>query len=199
MVTEQTKKHFNKVSKVWENKIWVNDDVFDKEVIEFANFGKNDIVLDVGIGTGALAKKLKVAEVFGLDISAGMMEKCPIPRHRLILGNGENIPFLDDTFDVVMCRNLLKHSLAPLKILSEMNRVLKPKGKILIIESTPLKKEHCEIPTIAVRIVDIKLKTHRIQLSMKLDDSSEEKQGNMDLSRIKVSGNITFRQKKKKN
>lgn len=51
---------------------------------------------------------------------------------------------------------------------------------------------------IDVRIVEIKLKTHRIQLSMKLDDNPEEKQGNMDISRIKMSGNITFRQKKKK-
>src|SRR3989338_2528023 len=154
MIEKETAQHFNDVSPVWENKIWVNDEDFDKKTIEFAQFKGDEIVLDIGIGTGALAQKLPVKEMYGLDISQGMMERNPLPRQRLVIGNGEKAPFMDNTFDVVTARNLLKHVEDPIVVIKEMRRVLKPKGKLLIIESIVYNEEDREIPTKALRVVE---------------------------------------------
>lgn len=150
----KTSNHFDDIAHVWENKVWVNSHDFDTLILEFAELKGNEIGVDCGIGTGALAKKFNVKEMLGLDISKGMMASVEFPKQRLIVGSALDMPFLDNSFDFITGRNLLKHTNKPLQILKEMNRVLKPGGKLLIIESTPLQKEHTDIPTEVVRIVE---------------------------------------------
>ncbi len=154
MVEKETAEHFDNVASVWENKVWVNKEEFDEKVLGVASLNGEEIALDIGIGTGALAKKMPVKEMHGLDISQGMMEKCPLPRHRLHIGAGERAPFMDNTFDLVTGRNLLKHVTDIPLVLTEMNRILKPGGKLLIVESTPFTREQCDIPTMAMRVVE---------------------------------------------
>ena len=43
---------------------------------------------------------------------------------------GETLPFDDDSFDVVLCDNVVDHALNPRKILEEIARVLKPGGTL---------------------------------------------------------------------
>lgn len=169
MVIKETRDHFNKVSRVWENKIWVNDESFDEKVISIVSLSGNEIALEVGIGTGAFAKKFQVKEMYGIDISKKMMELATIPKQRLIEGKGESIPFLDKTFDLVVSRNLLKHCLDPTLVLKEMYRVIKDDGKLVIVESTPIEDEHIEIPTIALRVVEPyhpRFRSHRELINM---------------------------------
>jgi len=154
MVEKETAQHFDDVAAVWENKIWVNREQFDQKVIAFCALKGDEIALDVGSGTGALAKKFPVKEMFALDISRGMLERSPLPRHRLVVGKGEQMPFLDNSFDLIKCRNLIKHLASIGPVLKEMRRVLRPGGKLLIIESAPYTREQCDIPTQVVRIVE---------------------------------------------
>ena len=156
MVEKETEQHFDTVAKVWEQKVWVNLEEFDKKVIEFINANDQEIALDVGIGTGALAKKLPVKEMYGLDISVNMLTLCAdhILRHRLLKGTGKDIPFLDNSFDLVLARNVLKHTDDADLIIAEMHRVLKHNGRIIIIESSALSKDLTEIPTMAMRVVE---------------------------------------------
>ncbi|MFH1128024.1 MAG: class I SAM-dependent methyltransferase [Candidatus Omnitrophota bacterium] len=44
----------------------------------------------------------------------------------------ENMPFCDNTFDVALCYNMLDHSFKPAEIISEIKRVLKPEGYLLL-------------------------------------------------------------------
>ena len=155
MVEKETSEHFDNVASVWENKVWVNKGEFDEKILQIASLTGEEIALDIGIGTGALAKRMNVKEMYGLDISSGMLEKCSsIPRQNLVIGSGEKAPFLDETFDLVTARNLLKHVNDIPRLLNEMNRLLKKNGKILIIESTPFTREQCDIPTMAMRVVE---------------------------------------------
>lgn len=45
---------------------------------------------------------------------------------------GENLPFLDDSFDAITCFEVLEHVVDPVRTLEEFHRVLKPGGQIVI-------------------------------------------------------------------
>lgn len=99
-------------------------------------------VLDVGCGTGVIT--LLLAEmghtVTGIDFSEGMLGKAKERANSLNLivnfkiGDAENLPFEDEFFDVVINRHLLWTLPDPERAIFEWGRVLKPKGKVMIID-----------------------------------------------------------------
>ncbi|RZN36120.1 MAG: class I SAM-dependent methyltransferase [Methanosarcinales archaeon] len=103
---------------------------------------KNLNILDVGTGTGFLA--LIFAEmghnVTGIDISKHMLEKSRNNASKLGLtlnlmhGDAENLPFEDETFDIVINRYLLWTMPNPGCAVDEWRRVVKSGGKILLID-----------------------------------------------------------------
>lgn len=99
-------------------------------------------VLDVACGTGdvtrLLQKNLPQAQVVGLDVSHGMLAEA-IKRDRgagFVRADGVRTPFADATFDLITIsfgfRNMPTHE----GFLSEANRILKPGGRLLILELT---------------------------------------------------------------
>ncbi len=106
---------------------------------------KNPHILDVATGTGDLAiaaMKTDPVKIDGIDISAGMLEigKEKIMR-RGISGkiefkkaDSENIPFTDNLFDVAMVAFGVRNFADPHKGLSEMRRVIRMNGMILVLE-----------------------------------------------------------------
>jgi demethylmenaquinone methyltransferase/2-methoxy-6-polyprenyl-1,4-benzoquinol methylase len=102
-------------------------------------------ILDVATGTGDLAieaMKLKPTQISGIDISTKMLE---IGREKverkglgskisLICGDSENIPFNDEFFDVAMVAFGVRNFADPLKGLTEMNRVTRTGGMIMVLE-----------------------------------------------------------------
>ena len=96
-------------------------------------------VLDAGCGVGynAFYFSEKAKLIFALDINEDNLntaiEKYPAKNIRLFLGNLENMPFLDSTFDVVYSIDVIEHLPNPKQFISEAYRVLKPDGKLIII------------------------------------------------------------------
>jgi len=102
-------------------------------------------ILDVATGTGDLAfaaMKLNPSKISGIDISRKMLEigKEKVKRKgytgkiELIYGDSENIPFDDNVFDVVMVAFGVRNFSDPLKGLSEMKRVVRNGGMIMVLE-----------------------------------------------------------------
>ena len=112
---------------------------------------KSPCILDVATGTGDLAlaaMRLKPERITGIDISENMLEigKKKIEMRglsekiELLHADSEKIPFGDDVFDVAMVAFGVRNFADPLKGLSEMYRVVRPGGLIMVLEfSKPLR------------------------------------------------------------
>jgi len=102
-------------------------------------------ILDVATGTGDLAiaaMKLNPERISGIDISIRMLEigkekikkKGYSEKINLITGDSERIPFSDNTFDVAMVAFGVRNFSDPLKGLSEMKRVVRDGGMVMVLE-----------------------------------------------------------------
>jgi len=97
-------------------------------------------VLDVGAGTGVIS--LLSQEIVGddgvvvaLDPSKGMLSEAKASGvKRTTMGLGEALPFPDDSFDMLTMGFALRHVADLRKTFEEYRRVLKPGGKILLLE-----------------------------------------------------------------
>jgi ubiquinone/menaquinone biosynthesis C-methylase UbiE len=98
-------------------------------------------VLDVGCGTGKLLETYADAGATcsGIDLSEAMLgeaRKLLGDRADLRMGDATAMPFDDDSFDLAIC-SLMIHELDPgiqLAVLSEMERVVSPTGRLLIVD-----------------------------------------------------------------
>lgn len=103
-------------------------------------------VLDVATGTGDVAleihRQLKPTRIVGLDLSPGMLEvgkrkianKGLTDSIEMVVGDSENLPFEDNTFDAITVAFGVRNFENLNAGLMEMNRVLKPGGKLIVLE-----------------------------------------------------------------
>lgn len=111
-------------------------------------------ILDVGTGTGIIA--LLLAElghrVTGVDIAEQMVYQAREKAKNLNLtadfrvGDAEELPFEDSSFEVIINRHVVWSLPKPEKAMAEWKRVLRPGGKLIIIDSNwsgtmPLRKK----------------------------------------------------------
>jgi len=93
-------------------------------------------VLDIGCGTGHLAAELmrRGFTAWGVDLSSAMVEYARehYSADRFRVGDIEQIPFADNTFDAVMCLGVMEYLEKDELALREMWRVLKPGGMAVI-------------------------------------------------------------------
>jgi len=94
-------------------------------------------VLDLGCGTGRGIKHLydfKAADVYGVDVSKKMLEiaKKKFKKANFILADAENLPFEDESFDVVTALFLIVHVGDLKKTFEEAYRVLKNGGFFIL-------------------------------------------------------------------
>jgi ubiquinone/menaquinone biosynthesis C-methylase UbiE len=102
-------------------------------------FEGNEIALDAGCGTGSLAFALAsfVAEVVGVDTNVEYLEagRAAAPSNvRLVEGDVTALPFGYAEFDLACCHRVLHHVRRPELAVSELARVTKPGGRMLIAD-----------------------------------------------------------------
>jgi len=114
-----------------------------------ARLEKTDLlVLDIATGTADMAieavKNHPCRKITGLDVSAEMLrygqekiDKAELGKQiTLVKGDSEDLPFESDSFDAVMVAFGVRNFENLEKGLSEIHRVLKPDGKLLVLEFT---------------------------------------------------------------
>lgn len=141
MVENKKNKHF--AGKYFEEieKISESDNYFApvlSEVALLVNF-KEANVLDVGCGSGLFMKPIISAgceNCYGIDGPTefgGFALKRGYKEVRQVEDLcSDSIPYEDGKFDLVVCKDVFEHLLDPLHTLSEMKRVLKPNGYLLL-------------------------------------------------------------------
>jgi demethylmenaquinone methyltransferase/2-methoxy-6-polyprenyl-1,4-benzoquinol methylase len=118
-----------------------------KEVVQIVGKNNPKQILDIATGTGDLAimmAELKPDKIVGLDISSGMLEvgKQKITEAKLsnkiemIVGDSEEMPFKDNTFDAITVSFGVRNFANLHKGITEIARVLKPTGVLVILETS---------------------------------------------------------------
>lgn len=100
----------------------------------FAGLSPDSAVLDAGCGMGNITGRYCAAhKVTGIDEQKEAIEYCRKNcGGEYIRTNLYKIPFPDDSFDLVLFLDAIEHFDRPLGVLTELKRVLKPGGRILI-------------------------------------------------------------------
>ncbi|NJD99641.1 class I SAM-dependent methyltransferase [Thermococcus sp. LS1] len=95
---------------------------------------KSGKALDLGCGTGNYTLELKKRgfDVIGLDASEGMLEIARAKGLNCIKGDAYSLPFPDESFDLVLSVTMFEFIHKPEQVISEIHRVLKPGGEVLI-------------------------------------------------------------------
>lgn len=132
-------KYWAKRAEKYDRTNWVqNEDFMDvfTSMLPEDNFKK---ILEVGIGTGAVAKIIskRIGPLTGIDISAEMISNINHPDIELILADVQALPFDSETFDLIYMRNVLHYIDQPEKGFSEICRCMKPKAYFLFSQVVP--------------------------------------------------------------
>lgn len=132
------KKLYPDIEQRWDDKI------FRSIIIEYLD--PNFEILDLGAGSGRIPEmnfKNSVKKVYGIDPDPSVKQNPYLDDS--VVGSGEDLPYNDNSFDVVISDNVLEHLVKPQQVFKEVFRVLKLGGFYLF--KTPNKYHY--MPTIA--------------------------------------------------
>lgn len=108
-------------------------------IINFNFNNRNPIkLMDVGCGDGYLLKEIAIQfpqiNLFGVDLSQSRVETAKkfVPTAMLETGDAQNIPFGEETFDVVVCSEVIEHCPNDLKVLAELYRISKSNSFLIL-------------------------------------------------------------------
>lgn len=109
----------------------------DMDVVSFARWQPSETVVEVGAGTGNFLSLFDGGSLLlGVDVVSEMLVQAQAryPNILTVAGDGRCLPLPSDSFDLVVCAQMLHHVHKPLEILKEMKRVVRPSGRLLVID-----------------------------------------------------------------
>ena len=112
-------------------------------LVEHLQVRRGQVLLDIATGTGftAFALAARGARVVGLDLTPAMLQEArrlsPDPAIAWIAGDAEALPFAAGSFDAVTVRRAPHHFPHLRQALMEMQRVVRPGGRIGIVDQVP--------------------------------------------------------------
>ncbi|MFK7760015.1 MAG: bifunctional demethylmenaquinone methyltransferase/2-methoxy-6-polyprenyl-1,4-benzoquinol methylase UbiE [Phycisphaerales bacterium] len=132
----------NRVHSLWRDEAW------RKHAVKKSKVRKGDRVLDVACGTGdltqAFAKQSQAGEIIGVDYTEGMLDIARHKREKLVAGlsgrvsyahgDAMNLDYEDESFDVLSIAFGIRNVQVPSKAMGEFFRVLKPGGRLVVLE-----------------------------------------------------------------
>jgi demethylmenaquinone methyltransferase/2-methoxy-6-polyprenyl-1,4-benzoquinol methylase len=115
--------------------------LYRRKALQRAGLAEGAQVLDVGIGTGLVAREaLRLigpkGRLVGVDPSAGMMREVHLPGVELVQGFAEKLPRPDASSDFLSMGYALRHISDVTAAFTEFHRTLRPGGRLLVLEIT---------------------------------------------------------------
>ena len=104
-------------------------------IAENLNIAKDETLLDVGCGT-AFSSDFFKCRFTGIDPSKSLLAKCADKNAVLMEASAENIPFPDNSFDIIISVTAIHNFKNIKKGLSEMKRVGKNKFAFSVLKKT---------------------------------------------------------------
>jgi SAM-dependent methyltransferase len=101
------------------------------------------IVLDVACGAAHATEQAAphVRQVVGIDLTPALLQvgaqrlrDAGVDNVLLQEGNATALPFVDESFDLVMCRTAIHHMPDPERVVAEMARVCRPDGRVAVLD-----------------------------------------------------------------
>ena len=111
--------------------VWDSIDDATLEILKTI-MGPGDTILDAGVGLGALLRNFPDHARYGVDVSQQYLERIADRGIGLALAKLENLPYKDETFDVVISTDVLEHVIDFHAASREIVRVLKPGGHLVM-------------------------------------------------------------------
>ena len=144
--TKINQETYNKISKTWQSKREHPWGPVKEFLSEQENKSKLKL-LDLGCGSGRhleLAKRLKfkIEHLTGADLSENLLKITKEKGFKIIQTELINLPFKDKSFNIIICIAAHHHLLKKkdqLLALTEMQRILKSEGKLLLVNWFPEK------------------------------------------------------------
>lgn len=130
-------KDFDKVYKYYDKFMAMFNLYKHEEIKSAANIDEHDIVVDIGGGTGKLAKYIcnSCKTVYVLDESEQMLSMVNQGKNLVcIRGNALKTPFEDNSIDIVILSDVFHHIKEQKDLIVEINRILKYGGKIVMLD-----------------------------------------------------------------
>ncbi|WP_081562286.1 class I SAM-dependent methyltransferase [Clostridium formicaceticum] len=145
----------SKIENYWEDRatdystsIWREMESFKKDawmkmIAEYRPEGQSLKVLDIGTGPGFFAMILSLMghQVTAIDCTENMLQEARHNTERIGVKvdfykmDSHELDFPDESFDLILCRNLTWTLRAPMDAYKEWHRVLKSKGRLLIFDA----------------------------------------------------------------
>lgn len=128
------------------------------------------LLLDLGCGPGTITAGLarRVGRVVGLDASAEMVDaarnhaaESEIDNATFEVGSAYDLPWPDDSFDVVYAHQVHQHLSQPVQALQEARRVLRPGGIVALRDSDYETMVHAPVAEEIVRWRELYHQVHR--------------------------------------
>ncbi|OUM03716.1 class I SAM-dependent methyltransferase [Variovorax sp. JS1663] len=112
---------------------------YRRAALQRAGLAAGDRVVDVGIGTGLLAREAcarigAAGSLVGVDPSPGMLAQATLPGVQLRIGRAEQLPCSDGEADFLSMGYAFRHVSDVGQAFAEFRRVLRPGGRLLILE-----------------------------------------------------------------
>jgi len=141
----ETMRHYDHLAQVYDALYYEEQKAKIEVALDSIKLKQNELILDVGCGTGLLFQHLARAAklVVGIDVSSKILREArkrteQLPNIVVIRADADYTPFQKQTFDQVFAITLLQNMPNPAETLAEIKRVSKPQSTIVV---TGLKKK----------------------------------------------------------
>jgi ubiquinone/menaquinone biosynthesis C-methylase UbiE len=145
---EAAQRYFARSAGDWDTirALHVSEGAVEKAMLAAIGSRRFDSLLDLGTGTGRMLELFAplFARAVGIDASADMLavaranlDRAGIANAQVRLGDVYHLPFPRDSFDVVTVHQVLHYLDEPERAIAEAARVLRPGGRLLVVDFAP--------------------------------------------------------------